>query len=501
MARYVMSNRRAGKFTTEEKLASRASVSKVLGGPLMAGASILRESVPKQETARHLILFEAEPAEVAAKVSNLPKDVIVEPEILHYTDIYRPMDFLDITRASLDAPVKFGKTQTLQVTVKGENKLLHKAEVHLYLRTVGGGGRQLIEFTNKQGRVKFEFSSVYSTSALVVVPHSGYWPMIVRGPSNGIDVICPSLPPAEGNKGWWHDRLGVTRSSLTRGKGIRVGVIDTGVGPHPYLNHVNVVGAFIDGDFDPDGGADVDSHGSHVCGIIGARPGDKHEYAGIAPGVLLYSARVFPENQGANQLDIANAIDELSRESEVDLINMSLGSPEGSAIERDAIVDALERGTLCICAAGNSSGPVEYPGAFDETAAVSAVGLLGWGPPGSVPANRLPFEPEWFGDDNLYLANFSCYGSEIVCAGPGVGIVSTVPERFGFKKSYASMGGTSMASPAACGALAAILSKSTTYKSMPRNQERTAYARRMLRRACQSIGLDYKYEGQGMPKV
>ena len=64
----------------------------------------------------------------------------------------------------------------------------------------------------------------------------------------------------------------------------------------------------------------------------------------------------------------------------VDLINMSLGAPQGSAIERDAIQDALERGTLCICAAGNSNGPVNSQRPSLRTIAVSAIGLLGWGP-------------------------------------------------------------------------------------------------------------------------
>lgn len=282
---------------------------------------------------------------------------------------------------------------------------------------------------------------------------------------------------------------------------MRVGVIDTGIGPHPYLDHVNDVGAFINGDSDTDAGSDVDSHGSHVCGIIGARPVNNSEYGGIAPGVALYSARVFPKGRGANQLDIVNAIDELSREQEVDLINMSLGSSISSEVEQDAIIDAWERGTLCICAAGNSNGPVQFPGAFKETVAVSAIGLLGWGPSGSMASIRLPSDPFRFGDENLYHANFSCFGPEIVCGGPGVGYISTVPERFDLNKPYASMGGTSMASPAACAALATILSRSDEYKSLPRNQERSVVAIRILRQNCQSIGLDPAYEGHGMPQV
>ena len=68
--------------------------------------------------------------------------------------------------------------------------------------------------------------------------------------------------------------------------------------------------------------------------------------AGIAPGVSLFNARVFcDETTGASQADIANALDELSRNRRVDLVNLSLGATSPSQIELDAIRDALERGT------------------------------------------------------------------------------------------------------------------------------------------------------------
>ena len=501
MARYIMANRRAGKFTTREKEASQESISSVLGSSFMSRASILEETQPSREVDRKAVLFEAEPAEIAAQMSSLPNDVIVEPEIIHYTDSYRPMDFLDVPRETLRAPVAFGNNRTLEVVVRSGNQPLLGAEVILFLRGFGSRRRELKETTNEQGEVRFEFSDFWSASAIVAVPAGGFWPMVLRGPSDSVVFDCPPLPDARENLGWWHHQLGSSSHDETMGAGIRVGVIDTGVGPHPYLTHVEDVGAFIDGAFIPEGGADVDSHGSHVCGTIGARPTSTSDYAGIASGVQLFSARVFPANGGANQLDIVNAIDELSGNREVDLINMSLGASQRSEIEHDAILNALERGTLCICAAGNSNGSVEFPAAFPATIAVSAIGLLGWGPPGSVPSTRLPLETSRFGNGNLFHANFSCFGEQIVASGPGVGIISTVPARFGLTKPYASMGGTSMASPAVSGILAAILSNSSAYKALPRNDARSATALLLLQQACQSIGLDSRFQGRGIPQI
>jgi subtilisin family serine protease len=501
MTRFIMANRRAGLFSDSEKIASRAAVATALNSPMMAGADLIQDNDPVDMTARQVVVFEADPKEVAVRALTLPSDVIVEPEILHYPRAYRPLDFMSVEETQLAAPVLFGNLVTLRANVNGSGVPLLGAEVHLFLRGSGGLSRELQGVTDDNGWVEFQYSELFSPSALVVLPSGGFWPVIVRGPGNPAQITCPALPDAETNLGWWHKLFGISSFDPKRGEGIRVGVIDTGAGPHPNLAHVNNIGAFIGGNSDPLGGADVESHGSHVCGTIGARPVNGIEFAGLAPCAELFVARVFTKGQGANQGDIVNAIDALSRNSGVDLINMSLGAPTASQIEHDAIIDAVQRGTLCICAAANSSGPVEFPAAFPEAVAVSAIGQLGWGPPGTLSAGRVPIERDRFGDKNLYLANFSCFGPEIDCAGPGVGIIASVPARFNLAAPYGAMDGTSMASPSVCGALAAILSMSNSYKALGRNEMRSAEARRLLRASCRTIGMDARYEGFGMPTI
>lgn len=502
MARYVMANRRAGKFSDSEKMVSRAAISTVMSSSFMSGANIISENKSKHETSRKIVLFEADPSEIETKISQIPEDVIVEPEIIHYFDTYRPMDFLDISRQpSLPKEEeRLDNTMTFSVEVKSGSLSLPNAEVILFLR-FAGVDREVKATTNSIGKATFNFPNYWSVSALIVLPAGDYWPMVKRGPSNPTTIDCPPLSKANNSLGWWHNRLGIDTLDLNLGSGIKVGVIDSGVGLHPFLDHVTSIGAFIDGIFDPTGGEDVNNHGSHVCGIIGTRPSSADSFAGVAPGVELFSARVFPVDKGANQGDIADAIFELSSKYEVDLINMSLGATTGSEIELDAIKEALEIGTLCICAAGNSNGSVEFPAAFNETVAVSALGLLGWGPQGSIPSTRLPLERRRFGSDNLYHANFSCFGSEITCAAPGVGIISTVAVSDGLSQPYASLGGTSMSSPSACGALAIALSRSSTYRSLPRDIRRSQMGLKILRQISQSIGLEMKYEGRGMPKL
>jgi subtilisin len=268
---------------------------------------------------------------------------------------------------------------------------------------------------------------------------------------------------------------------------------------------VTIVGAFVDGKvLPPDRAADVAEHGTHTTGIIGARPTRASDYAGMAAGCELFHARVFkgegPED-GPTQADIIQAIDALSRDHQCDLINMSLGGGPPSRAEEDAIRDASERGTLCVCSAGNDAAPIEYPAAYPECAAVSAIGKLGWAPAGTFSANNRPREADKMGQDNLFLASFSCFGPTLACAAPGVGIVSTVPDRDGFVGAYMEMDGTSMASPAACGALAVILSQDPTYKAMKRDLSRSKRAALLLAQHCKSFGLAVKYEGRGLPSV
>ena len=500
MARFVMANRRGGKFKKPEKLQSRKALFDAMDSSFMANVDNMVMSEPKRETARAVVFFEAEDEFIKQKKDNIDQDVILEPEIFHYNDSIRPTELVQLPRDLLSNDVNFGNTVNFNLTIQGAGNPLCGCEVILHLRT-GGINRSTSRVTNRNGRVRFTFSDSFSVSTIAVVPAAGFWPMMFRNLRSGDIAECPPLPSARGRRGWWHKHLGIQRFKKTQGRGIKVGVADTGLGPHAELAHVIDIGAFANGLKQPAAGADIDVHGSHVCGIIGARPASTDRFGGIAAGVRLFSARVFQPARGANQGDIANAIDALSREHKVDLINLSLGASTGSGIIRDAIIDAAERGTLCVCAAANSNGAVEFPAAFPETLAISALGLEGWGPAGSIAVQRLPVELERFGQSNLYHANFSCFGPEINGAAPGVGIISTVPERLGLEVPYASMGGTSMASPAACAALAAVLAADQQYRGLPRSDVRTEHARLRFQQSCRDIGLHQRYQGYGMPQI
>lgn len=503
MARYVMANRRAGKFDKEEKSLSLDSVSVTFERSFLEYVDVIHDEKPSDEQARRIIVFDAEPSEVASKISQMGPDVIVEPEILHFKATALPLDVAHLRSGAKPRAIPAGTGRILTVTITSDGALLEGARVVLFLRAVGPVSTRQEEISPGNGQVTFDFSPFWQPAALVVYPAGDFWSSLVRNPSDGLQVDLSPLPK-EGPLEWWHELMGVDQYSKALGSGIRVGVIDTGVGPHPNLNHVKDVGAFIDAVHHSglNDGKDVHSHGSHVCGIIGAQPQQSDEYAGIAVGGDIFSARVFRPGKDASQADISEAIDYLSSQEKVDLINLSLGSYEPSEVLNDAIVDALERGTLCICAAANDGmEQVAFPARFPETVAVSAIGQAGWGPNGTLASLNYPEDPNKYGYNNLYLANFSNFGTEVVCCGPGVGIISTVPQGYGLAAPYAAMSGTSMASPAVCAILAGILSSSTDYTNLSRDYTRSEKARALLRMNCADIGVDDKYQGRGITRI
>jgi hypothetical protein len=492
--RFVMANRRAGKFG-DARLVSRFAMNKTMN-LLSTGIDVLADFDPPDEFARRVTVFDADPAEVVEKVRD--PNVIVEPEILHWKEAIPPADLLPAPHEP--SVIAMAADLTLDVTVTGGGAPLPNVTVILYSKTFAGL-QKASNVTDGAGRARFPVASTSTPSAILVIPAGNFWTMVKRAPGLAETIDCPPLP-TDGPLGWWHKLLGFSTLDLSAGKGVKVGVADTGCGPHECLQHVQDTGAFVGGTLSPaPAGTDVDSHGTHVCGIIGARPISRGQYGGMAPGADLYIARIFSgPDTGANQGDIANAIDALSRDRLVDLLNLSLGSTQPSQIEHDAIIDAYERGTVCVCAAGNDGGPVNWPGAFPECITASALGLLGWGPDGSLASTRVPTVSGMIGKSNYYLANFSSFGSQLLCAGPGVGIISSVPERFGLKGPYLAMDGTSMASPAVCGLLAVLLSNSKEYAAATsRDRGRSDVAKTVLRSACVDMGLALQYQGLGVP--
>jgi subtilisin family serine protease len=242
-------------------------------------------------------------------------------------------------------------------------------------------------------------------------------------------------------------QLGVPAAwQRTRGSGVTVGVLDTGVGG----GAADLAGSVSSG---PDYAAGVDPpgyqpphlHGTYIASLIaghGSGPGRAGGVIGVAPAARILSVRVLPDDQepglrvyndSPRYTDaVALGVRYAARHG-AGVINMSLGSTTPTSSLRSAIAEAISRGIVVVAAAGNggSAGgqfsPYSYPASFPGVIAVAAVGGSG------------------------SRAGFSDHNASVVIAAPGVGVVGAAPGG-----EYLQASGTSPASALVAGVAALI---------------------------------------------
>jgi len=278
--------------------------------------------------------------------------------------------------------------------------------------------------------------------------------------------------------------------ALDTGKGVKVGVLDTGIAQHPDLVIDGGMCA-VSGEDPTDFGDNGEGHGTHVGGIIAARGTPPNGIRGLAPGVTLRSYRVFPK--GANPADsfaITRAILRAVQDG-CDLLNLSLEAPQLDPSVMDAIADARRAGVLTFAAAGNDYRQgVSQPGSSPDALAVTAMGRRGTWPPGAGQTENVS-APSGI-DSKNFIANFSNDGPEVDLTGPGVGIISTYPG------GYAVLDGTSMACPAMVGIAAGILGARADIMAMNRDLARAEAMQKAVLLAAHKMGFGANFEGQGL---
>ncbi len=285
-------------------------------------------------------------------------------------------------------------------------------------------------------------------------------------------------------------------SNFNANAGVTVGILDTGVGPHSDLNIVHgqntVTGEpaanWQDGHY----------HGTHVAGLVGANSLPPNGLRGVAPNVALHAYRVFAQG-GATNYAIMKAM--IKAEGTCDILNLSLGSEASDTITgvdhiiMEAVQAAREDGMIVIVAAGNDGRkPVGSPASYPDAIAVSAMGVEGTFPTGSLEEKDIMRPPTSSQHNQEFIAAFSNIGPEISVTGPGVGTLSTLPSQ-----KYGPLSGTSMAAPVVAGTVACLLSQNLNIVNMPRNRARSNAIERLLFTNCVKRYFGIDYEGFGLP--
>ena len=175
------------------------------------------------------------------------------------------------------------------------------------------------------------------------------------------------------------------------GKGVTIGVIDTGIDyEHPDLRRSFAGGHdLVDGDDDPmeTKGAGFRStlHGTHVAGVIAANG----RMRGMAPDAKIVAYRALgPGGSGTTEQVIA-AIDEAIKDK-VDILNLSLGNDvNGPDLPISlALNKAVDEGIVAVTSSGNS-GPNRWTVGSPGTAS-KAISVGASTPPMQVPYLHAP---------------------------------------------------------------------------------------------------------------
>ena len=227
------------------------------------------------------------------------------------------------------------------------------------------------------------------------------------------------------------------RANSSTGKGAIVAIIDTGVKrSHPDLQGGRLLAGydFVENDGDPQD--EVDGHGTHVLGIVGAAEGNGIGVSSVAPGARLLPVRVLDNDGAGYTSDVARGID-YAVEQGAHVINLSLGSDLPllgllSDGEYDsAIRRALDAGRVVVASSGNNGTPVcEQPSASEGLLCVGSV------------------------DNGGARSSFSSFGGGRGIMAPGEDVLSTFRDN-----GFTRISGTSQAAPHVAGVAALLVAK------------------------------------------
>ena len=219
----------------------------------------------------------------------------------------------------------------------------------------------------------------------------------------------------------------------SQGEGVKVAVLDTGVGNHDDLKNNILPGYnFIVTDSLP---LDKAKHGTHVTGIICAE-NNGLGVIGVAPKSKVIPIKVLDDEGSGDMLNVCKGI-LWAADNGADIISMSLGCPDPIDEVRDAIRTVTARGIPVFCAAGNANlKKLFYPAGYKETISIAAV------------------------DRDFKKAEFSNVAENLDFFAPGKDILSTIPGN-----KYGVMSGTSMSCPFAASIAALMLSYSRNHKT------------------------------------
>lgn len=277
----------------------------------------------------------------------------------------------------------------------------------------------------------------------------------------------PPTPPAGPVIEWNVEKLQVQKSWAAgfTGKGVVVGIVDTGANVQHEALKRQYRGTKADGTLDHDynffdavagkkEAYDDHNHGSHVAGT--AVGGTKDRLTGMAPDASFIAAKAFNAGGSSSTATILKALGWILAPTKADgtgadptkapdIVSNSWGNSNGAFLDYLKVFQAFDAaGIIPVVAAGNS-GPrgdsIGAPGSYSQSITVGATDKDDKVAPFS---SRGPSKIKDPNGNPIPKPDLSAPGVDVVSAGKA-------------GNSYVKMSGTSMATPAVAGVVALLL--------------------------------------------
>ncbi len=256
----------------------------------------------------------------------------------------------------------------------------------------------------------------------------------------------------------------------SRGDGVKVAIIDTGVDTlHPDLRgNIAAAANFVDSDVAQ---FQRDRHGTEIAGVIAAVANNREGIVGVAPGARLlvfkacWQARVDADAARCNSFTLARAL-VAAFDAHAQIVNMSLAGPADPLLN-DLIREGLHRGVLFVGAAAagmsegrdgllHQAGVIEVASAGSQSALSSAIFAPGREILTLLPGGHYDFAS----GDSIATAQVSGVVALLLAKNPGL----TGADAYRLLRNtstHSSVAGAEGALVDACAALASLTGKGT----------------------------------------